>query len=106
MGVAGSGAALGTGEAMQLRGGATSRVAQRGRGKDAAPWEEVMQMLRKQIDWKYRWTFDFDPMVGRKKGDVEAPKLREFLLVGMICIGIYDNNAICDYEVEQREVIG
>ncbi len=46
MGVAGSGAALGTGEAMQLRGGATSRVAQRGRGKDAAPWEEVMQMLR------------------------------------------------------------
>ena len=42
----------------------------------------------KQIDWKYRWTLDFDPTVGRKKGDVEAPKLRELLLGGMMCIGI------------------
>uniref|UniRef100_A0A0D3GNU2 Uncharacterized protein n=1 Tax=Oryza barthii TaxID=65489 RepID=A0A0D3GNU2_9ORYZ len=101
MDVAGSGAAEGTGEAMQLRRGGRPRALRSvGKGK--------MQRRgrSKQIDWKYRWTFDFDPTVGRKKGDVEAPKLREFLLVGMICIGIYDNSAICDYEVEQREVIG
>uniref|UniRef100_A0A0E0HYB8 Uncharacterized protein n=1 Tax=Oryza nivara TaxID=4536 RepID=A0A0E0HYB8_ORYNI len=100
MGVASSGAALGTGEAMQLRGGRPRVLRSVGEGK--------MQRhgRSKQIDWKYRWTFDFDPTVGRKKGDVEAPKLREFLLVGMICIDIYDNSAICDYEVEQREMIG